>query len=114
MPLRRCPKPHTLDVVAGMMCAVMGKGPHVQPWLARSFDLKSVHRQYALHPWSRQFAYIIVGDPNTLTLKAFRLKALPSGIIKSVHSFHRIAHSLKWAIFDFFVYGDHHQLFLFQ
>ena len=31
------PKPHTLDVVAGMMCAVMDEGPHADNWLATEF-----------------------------------------------------------------------------
>ena len=63
-------------------------------WLARSFDLKSAYRQCAVHHESRQFSHIVVGDPNTLSLKVFRLKALPFGSVKSVHRFLRIPHSL--------------------
>ena len=94
---RESPKPHTLDVVAAMISAVMCHAEGGHAWLSRSFDLKNAYRQCAVHPESRQFSYIVVGDPNTSSLKAFRLKALPFGSVKSVHSFLRIAHSL-WAI----------------
>ena len=72
------------------------EGLHDQHWLARSFDLKSACRQCAIHPQSRRFLYIVVGGPRALTLKAFRLKALPFGSVKSVHSFFRVSCSL-WA-----------------
>ena len=91
------PKPHTLDVVAGMVCSVMDKGPYSDSWVARSFDLKSAYKQCAVHPTSKKFSHIVVGDPNTSTLKAFRSKALPFGSVKSVHAFLRVSHSL-WAI----------------
>ena len=94
---RESPKPHTLDVVAAMISAVMCHAEGGHAWLARSFDLKSAYRQCAVHPESRQFSYIVVGDLITLSLKVFRLKALPCGSVKSVHSFLRISHSL-WAI----------------
>ena len=96
---RESPKPHTLDVVAAMFSAVMCHAESGHAWLAKSFDLKNAYRQCAVHPASRQFSfsYIVVGDPNTLSLKVFRLKALPFGSVKSVHSFLRISHSL-WAI----------------
>ena len=91
------PKPHTLDVLAGLVCSLMGRGPHRDHWFARSFDLKSANRQCAAHQSSKMFWYIIVGDPRSRQLRAFRLKALPIGSVKSVHSFMRVAHSL-WAI----------------
>ena len=91
------PKPHTIDVIAGMMAAVMGQSDPNDLWKARSFDLKSAYRQCAVHPRSQQSPHIVVGDPNTLTLKCFRLKALPFGSVRSVHSFLRFSHSL-WAI----------------
>ena len=94
---RESPKPHTLDVVAAMISSVMCHADSEHAWVSRSFDLRSAYRQCAVHPESRQFSYIVVGDPNTSSLKAFRLKALPFGSVKSVHSFLRIAHSL-WAI----------------
>ena len=50
-----------------------------------------------MHPRSRKYAVIVVGDPNTKTLQAFRLKALPFGSVKSVHSFLRVSHSI-WAV----------------
>ena len=66
-------------------------------WKARSFDLPSAYRQCAVHPQSQQFAHIVVGDPNTSTLKGSRLRALPFGSVRSVHSFLRAAHSI-WSI----------------
>ncbi|CAL1148965.1 unnamed protein product [Cladocopium goreaui] len=80
-----------------MISTVMCHAESDHAWVSRSFDLRSAYRQCAVHPESRQFSYIVVGDPNTSSLKAFRLKALPFGSVKSVHSFLRIAHSL-WAI----------------
>ena len=73
------PKPHTLDVVAGMIPTVMKFDGSGEKWNIRSFDLKSAYRQCAVHPQSPKFAVIAVGDPTTKTLKAFRLKAPPIG-----------------------------------
>ena len=73
------PKPHTLDVVAGMISTVMKFDGSGEKWNIRSFDLKSAYRQCAVHPQSPKFAVIAVGDPTTKTLKAFRLKAPPIG-----------------------------------
>ena len=72
------PKPHTLDVVAGMISTVMKFDGSGEKWNIRSFDLKSAYRQCAVHPQSPKFAVIAVGDPTTKTLKAFRLKAPPN------------------------------------
>ena len=91
------PKPHTIDVIAAMIMALMRTPSDSEKWLARSFDLKNAYRQCAIHPESAQFSYIVVGDPFSKSLKVFRLKALPFGSVKSVHSFLRVSHSL-WAI----------------
>ena len=91
------PKPHTLDVVAGLLSALLHNGDPLAKWMARSFDLKNAYRQCAVSPESRPFSYIVVGDPNTKSLKAFRMRALPFGSVKSVHAFLRVASSL-WAI----------------
>ena len=91
------PKPHTVDVIAAMVMALMRASDKSETWLARSFDLKSAYRQCAIHPESAKFSYIVVGDPSEKILKVFRLKALPFGSVKSVHSFLRMSHSL-WAI----------------
>ena len=71
------PKPHTLDVICSMMVEVMCRGPRLSPWVARSFDLKSAYRQCGVHPSSRQFSFIAVGQRRSRSLKACRLKALP-------------------------------------
>ena len=46
---------------------------------------------------SAPFAHIAVFDPTRSTTFAFRMKAVPFGSVKSVHSFLRVAHSI-WAI----------------
>ena len=42
------PHPHTLDVVAAMMGAVMGQCTDKVSWLARSFDLKNAYTDNVL------------------------------------------------------------------
>ena len=91
------PKPHTLDVVVGMISTIMACNTSKEKWNIRSFDLKSAYWQCAEHPHPRKFAVIVVGDPSTRTLKAFRLKALPFGSVKSVHSFLRVVRSI-WTV----------------
>ena len=91
------PKPHTLDVLAGLLSALLQSGATSSKWMARSFDLKHAYRQCAVAPESQPFAYIVVGDPNQKCLHAFRMRALPFGSVKSVHAFLRVASSL-WAI----------------
>ena len=91
------PKPHTLDVLAGLISSTMESCDSSCNWVARSFDLKSAYRQCAVCPESAPFSYIVVGNPLTKTLKAFRMKALPFGSVKSVHSFLRVVASV-WAI----------------
>ena len=71
--------------------------PSKEQWKSRFFDLKRACRQCAVNPMSAPFAHIAVFDPTTSTAFAFRMKALPFGSVKSVHSFLRVAHSL-WAI----------------
>ena len=91
------PKPHTLDVVAGMLSTLMQLDLSGERWNIRSFDLKSAYRECAVHPRPCKYAVIVVDDPNTKTLQAFRLKALPFGSVKSVHFFFRVSHSI-WAV----------------
>ena len=91
------PKPHTLDVLAGLMSAKMELCDSESPWMSRSFDLKSAYRQCAISPESQHLAHIVVGDPTTRSLKAFRMRALRFGSVKSVHSFLRVSASI-WSI----------------
>lgn len=91
------PKPHTLDVLAGMLVGVMDSTSSSSKWLVRAFDLKSAYRQCAVDPISEPFSYIVVGDPNTHSLKAFKMRALPFGSVKSVHAFLRVSFSI-WTI----------------
>lgn len=46
------PKPHTLDVVAGLCSKILGCKNSFGEWLGRVFDLKSAYRQCAVHPES--------------------------------------------------------------
>ena len=91
------PRPHTLDVVAGLLSALMGKSKQTKAWVGRVFDLKSAYRQCYIHEDSLKHSFIGVYDPSDGVVKAFRMLALPFGNIKSVHSFLRISHSL-WFI----------------
>ena len=91
------PNPHTLDVVGGMLAAVMARQVDAVPWMIRGFDLKNAYRQCAVAPKSSDFAYIVVGDPSCEQLYAFKMRVLPFGSVRSVHSFLRVANSL-WSI----------------
>ena len=88
------PKPHSLDVVAGLCKSAMLAAEGSEPWTGRAFDLKSAYRQCAVHPSSEQFAHILVQEPGSGRLWVFRTLALPFGSVKSVHSFMRFAHSI--------------------
>ena len=91
------PKPHTIDVLAALCVHVMGIASNDTPWVGRTFDLIGAYRQCAIRPSSKQFAHIVVQRPGSKDLACFRMKALPFGAVRSVHSFLRIAHSL-WYI----------------
>ena len=91
------PKPHTLDVFAGMCIEAMTKVSGEGEWVGRTFDLIGAYRQCAINPASKRFAHIVVQKPGASELFAFRMLALPFGAVKSVHSFLRVSHSL-WFI----------------
>ena len=91
------PKPHTLDVFAGMCIEVMSEAACGSHWVGRTFDLVGAYRQCAISPSSKRFAHIVVEKPGASELFAFRMRALPFGAVKSVHSFLRVSHSL-WYI----------------
>ena len=55
------------------------------------------YRQCAIRPSSRPYSHIVVKQPGTDEIVAFRMRALPFGSIRSVHSFLRVASSL-WYI----------------
>lgn len=88
------PKPQTLDVFAAlcvfvMSCFVAGG------WPGRTFDLVGACRQ--IRPSSRPYSHVVVKQPGTDEIVALRMRALPFGSIRSVHSFLRVASSL-WYI----------------
>ena len=80
------PKPHTVDVLCALALSLMSKSGASDPWKIRAFDLKGAYRQCAVHPSSRDFAYIAVPHRKHSHLVVFRMVALPCGSIKSVHS----------------------------
>ena len=88
------PRPHTLDVVACMALRAMKVATRTGPWVGRTFDLKGAYRQCAINPDSSDFSHIMVQEPQSRRIWAFRMRALPFGSIRSVHSFLRVAHSL--------------------
>ena len=53
--------------------------------------MKQAHRQCAVHPESSDFAYILVYDPGSRNNKAFRMRTLPFGSVRSVHGFLRVS-----------------------
>lgn len=89
------PRPQTLDVVACVALRAMSIASGSEPWLGRTFDLKCAYRQCAVHPAPADFSHIVVQEPVTRRVWAFRMRALPFGSIRSVHSFLRVAHS-RW------------------
>ena len=87
------PKPHTVDVIAAI-CMSLATVSSDAPWLARSFDLKQAYRQCAVHPESERFAHIVVYCPDSKRNMVFKMRALPFGSVKSVHSFLRMSSCL--------------------
>ena len=90
-------KPHTANVFAAMCVQAMSQLRTNESWLGRTFDLVGANRQCATKPSSQQFAYIVVQEPGSAKLFAFRMRALPFGSIRSVHAFLRVSHRL-WYI----------------
>ena len=88
------PKPHTLDVFGALCVMMMSTVAKTGAWKGRTFDLVGAYRQCAVRPSSRKYAHIAVQHPSTLEVFAFRMKALPFGAIRSVHSFLRVSFSL--------------------
>ena len=91
------PRPHTLDMVGGMLSLCMAAHSGEDPWRGRVFDLKAAYRQCAVSPSSERFSYISVYDPSSKQVKAFQMLALPFGSVKAVHAFLRVSASL-WFI----------------
>ena len=88
------PRPHTLDLVGGLLSQCMQVDPNGGQWLGRVFDLKAAYRQCAVAPSSRAFSYIGVYHPEDGRVKAFRMLALPFGSISAVHAFLRFSASI--------------------
>lgn len=70
------------------MCVqVMSQLPCSEQRLGRTFDLVRAYRQCAVKPSSQKFAYIVIQKPGTSELYTFRIRALPFGVVRSVHAF---------------------------
>jgi len=87
------PKPHTLDVFGVLCVMVMGSSDGRRRWKGRTFDLVGAYRQCAIRPSSRRYAHIAVQHPASREIFAFRMRALPFGAVRSVHSFLRASFS---------------------
>ena len=92
------PKPHTIDMLSAVIVESMNECNNNEPWVIRTFDLKDAYRQCAVSPTSSKFAHIAVKNPHTGEAALFRMLALPFGSIRSVHSFLRVAHSLRFIL----------------
>ena len=99
----RAPKPHTLDVFAAMCIQVMSEVGGETAWLGKTFDLTGAYRQCAVRPSSRKYAFIVAQHPQSLELFGFRMRALPFGAVRSVHSFLRFSHSLWYLLVSEFL-----------
>ncbi len=91
------PKPHTVDIIAGLGLSLMRHSPEGASWKVRTYDLSGAYRQCAVHPDSLEFSYILAAVPGEDRSVAFQMRALPFGSVRSVHAVLRVAHSL-WAI----------------
>ena len=97
------PKPHTLDVFGALCVTAMATSKQPSGWKGRTFDLVGAYRQCAVRPSSRPYAHIAVQHPETREVCAFRMKALPFGAVRSVHSFLRASYSLWFLLVTEFV-----------
>ena len=90
------PKPHTVDVAAGMLLEAMRIFPGTH-FKGRAYDLVSAYRQFAINPDAKWSAYISVWDHTAGAASIFLLHALPFGASRSVFGFLRAVHSV-WRI----------------
>ena len=82
------------NVFAALCVHVMSTCGSTEDWLGRTYDLVGAYRQCAVRPSSKSFAHIMVQHPGTKNVSAFRMRALPFGAVRSVHSFLRVATSI--------------------
>ncbi len=91
------PRLHSVDVLAALLSDWFSKSRDKKvdsEILARTFDLKSAYRQIGLSPQGRRKACLSVYDPRDKCSKLFRLRVLPFGAVRSVHSFLRLSRAL--------------------
>eukprot|EP00435_Cladocopium_sp_Y103_P014761 s3431_g3.t1 len=93
------PTLHTVDIASAALSCWFADCSSLQrdsSLLIRTFDLSSAYRQVALSEHGRAFSFIRVFNPETQCWSYFRAKVLPSGAVKSVHSFLRLARAIWW------------------
>ena len=91
------PMLHTVDVLAALLSEWFQKSSQSgvdSTVVTRTYDLKSAYRQIGLSPQGRKKACISVYDPHTKLPRLFRLRVLPFGAVRSVHSFLRLSRAL--------------------
>ena len=91
------PMLHTVDVLAALLSEWFHKSAQSgvdSEVVARTYDLKSAYRQIGLSQQGRAKACISVYDPHAKLSRLFRLRVLPFGALRSVHSFLRLSRAL--------------------
>ena len=91
------PMLHTVDVLAALLSEWFQKSSQSgvdSTVVTRTYDLKSAYRQIGLSPQGRKKACISVYDPHTKLPRLLRLRVLPFGAVRSVHSFLRLSRAL--------------------
>ena len=88
------PRPHTLDVVAGLLPVTMEKKQEHESLGWKSLRSEKCIQAMLYSGGFLKHSFIGVYDPSDGVVKAFRMLALPLGNIKSVHSFLRISYSI--------------------
>eukprot|EP00435_Cladocopium_sp_Y103_P046836 s740_g13.t1 len=90
---------HTVDTAAATLmlwfdeCNANNFDPKLE---VRTFDLTSSYRQVALSPSGKRFAFTQVFDLVRKRVQYCQCCVLPFGVVRSVHSFLRLARAIWW------------------
>ncbi|CAE7371425.1 unnamed protein product, partial [Symbiodinium sp. CCMP2456] len=89
------PKPHGLDIVAGMLLTCMKEMPGAE-LRGRAYDLRSAYRQLPVHLESLKHSFVAHWNAEAGAVEIDQLLALPFGASRSVFGFLRVATSVWW------------------
>ena len=90
---------HTVDVACAAMMhwfSCLQAAGCESNLLARTFDLSSPYRQVGLDASGRDVAFIRVFNPEKKCWCIFQALVLPFRAVRSVHSFLKLARSIRW------------------